>query len=44
MKTAIRMGTVRSELIAKVGYDSATKTMRVEAALQTDAIEPLDEP
>jgi len=30
MKTAIRMGTVRSEFIAKVGYDSATKTMRVE--------------
>ena len=30
MKTRIRMGTVSSDLVAKVGYDNSTNTMRVE--------------
>jgi hypothetical protein len=29
-KPTFRMGTVKSELISKVGYDTDTKTMRVE--------------
>ena len=30
MKTKFRMGTVKSDLIDKVGYDDPHKTMRVE--------------